>query len=382
METTEQLNFNLAEINKKKIEDEIARLKSFINNETGKKNYREFWELSHYLNSMFKLLKPIQDRENLIKEFAELRDATKLQETADREVRRKESAEKRKNLESQLEEINSLIASAKDYAELDKTRELLQQPLAVLRGGSASENGQEKSNTADDVLVREDKDALWEIWRNANEAVKQKRISLEEVIFQKIKADILEIQKEAETGNPHEALRKIKEVQSDPATYKFSKNFREELKASLNAAFEIAIKKIKNIRDENKRKRQEWVSRMDSNVARWTELLEKNLTIISGLEAQINKLQEDIANAKTPEFAERIKSWIDEKTNKIEDIKQTNLKLEEKIGSVRKNLGKSAADAQSEQTAESAEQAAETPAEEPIQQAAAETESASASQPE
>jgi len=41
------------------------------------------------------------------------------------------------------------------------------------------------------------------------------------------------------------------------------------------------------------------------------------------------------ANARTPEFASKVRSWIEEKYRKIEDFRATNRELEEKIRSVR-----------------------------------------------
>lgn len=405
METSEQVTYNQADINVKKIEEEINKLKKTLTDSPARKNYREFWEQSHYVINLFKLLKPIlpEDKDRLWKEFAELREQTKQQEISDREVRRKESSEKRQIIEAQLTDIENQLLSVQDYSELEKVKEILQNTLNMLKGTSqvasventsaentsaenisvessseeASADLQENTQTetvaetdaaetviaettavetavaetakvetavtetvVDESLVREDKEACWVIWRKVNESVKQKRQDLEEKVFSGVKLTILDILKAAEEGNPHDALKRIKEIQSDPKTYKFNKAFREEIKGLLNQAFDSAIKRIKEVREENKRRHQEWISRMESNVARWDELHEKNISIISGLEAQITKLEEDVNNAKTPEFAERIRTWIDEKSNKINDIKETNAKLEEKISSVQKSLGK------------------------------------------
>lgn len=359
METSGQVTYNQAEINVKKIEEEIAKLKGNLSDTSGRKNYREFWEQSHYVINLFKLLKPIlpEDKDRVWKEFAELREQTKQQEIADREVRRNDSAEKRKFIEQQIADIETQLVSAQDYSDLEKVKELLQSSLNILKGTASSqtsaaaeeeiENQPENQENAagsvsEDVLIREDKEACWVLWRKTNEAVKQKRTELEEKVFNTVKAEIMEVVKAAGEGNPHEALKRIKEIQSDPKTYKFSKTFREEIKALLNTAFDSSIKRIKDIRDENKRRHQEWLTRMEANVERWKELREKNTNIIAGLEAQIVKLEEDVVNAKTPEFAERIRTWIDEKAAKIKDIKETNAKLDEKIDSVMKSVGKNA----------------------------------------
>jgi hypothetical protein len=46
------------------------------------------------------------------------------------------------------------------------------------------------------------------------------------------------------------------------------------------------------------------------------------------------------SSAKSHDFAERVRGWIDEKTAKIRDIQRTNRELEEKIRSAKSKLSK------------------------------------------
>ncbi|MDP4192712.1 MAG: hypothetical protein Q8858_14190 [Bacteroidota bacterium] len=128
METSEQVTYNQADINVKKIEEEINKLKKTLTDSPVRKNYREFWEQSHYVINLFKLLKPIlpEDKDRLWKEFAELREQTKQQEISDREVRRKESSEKRPVIEAQLADNHNKLLSVHENSELEKLNEILQ----------------------------------------------------------------------------------------------------------------------------------------------------------------------------------------------------------------------------------------------------------------
>jgi uncharacterized protein YaaN involved in tellurite resistance len=79
---------------------------------------------------------------------------------------------------------------------------------------------------------------------------------------------------------------------------------------------------------------------MENHVERWTELYEKNEDVVAKLEQQIEECEEMESNAKSDDFAERVRGWIDEKMAKIRDIQRTNRELEEKIRSAKSKLSK------------------------------------------
>ena len=77
---------------------------------------------------------------------------------------------------------------------------------------------------------------------------------------------------------------------------------------------------------------------MESHVERWSELHEKNEDVIAMLEQQIEECEDMEANARTEDFAETVRGWIEEKLEKIRNIRRTNEALEEKIESVKDKL--------------------------------------------
>ena len=77
---------------------------------------------------------------------------------------------------------------------------------------------------------------------------------------------------------------------------------------------------------------------MENHVERWTELMEKNENVVASLEDQIEKCEEMESTARSEEFADTVRGWIEEKLDKIRDIRRTNEELEERIRSVKNRL--------------------------------------------
>ena len=82
----------------------------------------------------------------------------------------------------------------------------------------------------------------------------------------------------------------------------------------------------------------EWRNRMEDNVDRWSSLIQKNEDVISRIENQIDHCQDLEQDARSSDFAYTVRGWIEEKYQKINDIRQTNRELEEKIRSVQNKL--------------------------------------------
>jgi hypothetical protein len=79
---------------------------------------------------------------------------------------------------------------------------------------------------------------------------------------------------------------------------------------------------------------------MESHIERWSDLIEKNEDVISRLEDQIDRLEDEARNARSDEYTYRVRGWIEEKYEKIRDIRETNRELEERIRSVKNRMGR------------------------------------------
>lgn len=79
---------------------------------------------------------------------------------------------------------------------------------------------------------------------------------------------------------------------------------------------------------------------MEDHVERWTDLIQKNEGVSSRLEDQIDRLEVEARNARSDEYADRVRGWIEEKYQKIRDIRETNRELEERIRSVKSRMSR------------------------------------------
>lgn len=64
----------------------------------------------------------------------------------------------------------------------------------------------------------------------------------------------------------------------------------------------------------------------------------KNEALLSKISSDIDHCEELLRNARGDDFAEKVRGWIQEKYEKMRDIKRTNEDLVEKIGSARERL--------------------------------------------
>jgi predicted nuclease with TOPRIM domain len=82
-----------------------------------------------------------------------------------------------------------------------------------------------------------------------------------------------------------------------------SRDQRHEIYDTLSDAWNRATSRIVEIKEEKRRKYEEWRERMESNIERWENNIEKAEEYISRLEEQIDRLEEEEANARTDEYA-------------------------------------------------------------------------------
>ena len=108
----------------------------------------------------------------------------------------------------------------------------------------------------------------------------------------------------------------------------------------LEASARISEKKAERtvIREERQRKYSDWHERIKGHIQRWENNIEKAGRYISSLEDQIDRLEDEAANARTDEYADKARGWIEEKYQKINDVKEQIQELEDKISSVKGKL--------------------------------------------
>ena len=73
---------------------------------------------------------------------------------------------------------------------------------------------------------------------------------------------------------------------------------------------------------------------------RWEKNIQNSENFISRLEEQIRDLEDKAANARTDDFADKVRGWIDEKEEKISEVRGQIRNWEDKIDSARRSLDK------------------------------------------
>ena len=282
---------------------------------------REFWEHAKKISEMFKssrLLK--EDRNQLWSTFQDLCEEVRRQQ-------KERLAESEKNREL----ISSLIDQAywhgiepKDKEALDEARTMQTENLKRIR---------------ESALTKEHRDALRDQWKETNEKMHWGAHSLRESNFLYAEQEAKRCLEEAQYGDPYQAIEDIKGLQSSLRGQYMDKDQREKLREIIDMAWEKATSRIGATKEEKKHRREEWQGKQEDHIQRWEDNIQKSKDYISSLESQIEKLQDQADNARTDEFADKVRGWIGEKEEKIEEVRRQIQELEDKISSVKSKLG-------------------------------------------
>lgn len=206
-------------------------------------------------------------------------------------------------------------------------------------------------------LVRDDRDRLWSKFNDICNEVKrnQKQERLEQQVYSKVKRNLIEerIKQAYFSADPshdpvylseasrllNEALEMMKSGPSESDT-KLLKEDREILWGMWQEAKEKLRYARQEIREQERKKYEERQMRRNELIQRWTDLVSKNEGVIARLQEQIDRLEDEVSNARSDEYADRVRGWIEEKYQKIRDINETNRELEDKIESVKSKMNK------------------------------------------
>lgn len=294
--------------NASRIEHEVENLK---NNHCDtdlllyRSNYRysDFWVQAKQVSEMFKELKlGRDDRERLWSEFGDICDEVKKRQNEDRV----ESVRNRELLDSLITDAHHQAGGAGNRDELDKARSMLEYIRDELKSR---------------LLFREDRDALWASWRQANENLYWRRNSLQEGNYQNLKEDANGARRTAYNGDPYEARQEIMRVQADMRGAFISRDQGQELHDILQDAWEQVNSRNQEMKEDH--------------IKRWERNVENAENFISRLEEEIRKLEGMEADAKSDEYAEMVRGWIEEQQDKIAEVQSQVKGWEDRIYSTR-----------------------------------------------
>jgi formate dehydrogenase maturation protein FdhE len=174
-------------------------------------------------------------------------------------------------------------------------------------------------------LLKGDRDACWEQWREIDERVGHRRHDLTSSNYDVMRQRISEVSNVAVYGDPHEAMNQIRSLQQAIKTTDLTKEQRSLLRESLQQWWDRAVARL-----AERRQRQ-----MAEKIERLESLRDKNEQIVRALEDQISDLEGKISSSWNEDWASRARGWVHEKYEKIADIRRTNTELDAKIRDIR-----------------------------------------------
>jgi hypothetical protein len=330
----------LAKSNAGTIEYEIETLKNGHQN-FFKRQYREFWTHAKEISGMFKTMKPLlrEDRERLWAKFNSICEEVKRTQEREKVSRRIDSKQKRDLVESKIKEAYYQAKGARSSSDLSQAKSLLNEALQWMKNGWGGFNvATQLTSLSEGKLTREDRDQCWEKWKEANEVIKFRRQEFWESNYNYFRSKASDALNMAHYDNPREVKSKVKDVQREIKGTQMSKPQFQKIHELLDDAWQKANSRLEEAYREGQRKHKEWHDRMEDHIERWRELIQKNEDVISRIEEQIDRCQDMERDARSPEFANTVRGWIEEKYRKISDIRETNRELEEKIRTVKSKI--------------------------------------------
>lgn len=111
-----------------------------------------------------------------------------------------------------------------------------------------------------------------------------------------------------------------------------------EVRRLLDKAWERASDKQAVRHDEWVKRQEEWKERQTSHVRRKRELISQAEDFIDRLEGQIDHCRDLEANARSEDYANTVRGWIEEKYDIIREKRRFTAELEEQIRDIEGKL--------------------------------------------
>ena len=299
-----------------------------------KYRYGAFWTRARAIHEMFDSMPLLEeDRETLWARYSSICEAVKEIHKEARE----ESGKHRQLIESIIRGAQSGADASTGREELMDVRDVMRQALSILK---------------ETQLLKEDGDYCWSYWRDVNEKIGSKHQGIQTAAFGEAKREADKYTGNTLQSNPYEILQGIKEVQKNLANLYLSREQRDELRHTLNDAWDRTQARIGEIREVRQEQHQEWVKRQEErkerheewrhrmavNLERWDGDVKTAEEEISQLEQGIQGLQEEVAQATKAEYTRVLQRMITGKQGEIAKIKDRIADLHRRMEDVKGNL--------------------------------------------
>ena len=299
-----------------------------------KYRYGAFWARARTIHEMFDSMPLLEeDHETLWARYSSICEAVK----AIHKEAQEESGKHRQLIESIIRGAQSSADASTGREDLMDVRDVMRQALSILK---------------ETQMLKEDGDYCWNHWRNVNERIGLKHQGIQTAAFEETKREAEKHTGNALQSNPYEILQGIKEVQKNLANLYLSREQRDELRHTLNDAWDRAQARIGEIREvrqeqheewvrrqgERKERHEEWRQRMTVNMERWDGDVKTAEEEISQLTQGIQGLQEEVAQATKAEYTRVLERMIAGKQGEITKIRDRIADLHRRIDDVKGNL--------------------------------------------
>jgi len=177
-------------------------------------NYRQFWAEVEEINTLFKQSKPLvkEDRERLWAAFNQVCSRVKEQQRRERAQRADVSQQKRKLVESKLDEAFHQARGAGSCPDLRQANQLLQQALGWMKDGWGNFSvGTQLFTLNDGRMLKDDHDACWKRWREVKNTIAARRQEICELNYGHFKSEAYNAKTLADEY-PKEAKEKVREI--------------------------------------------------------------------------------------------------------------------------------------------------------------------------
>ncbi len=319
-----------------RLEELSSRLETIANFQ-----YREFWDEAKEIPNLIESLTPFppNEKERLLEEYEHICRKMKKRQQQEWEGRREQSRLNRTTIEQKIQEARSIAESApEDMKILTKAQSLLKEALAKLKNNGGNTDSESADAAIQTVFLREDRQVCWDKWREMNDFVHNNRLTIWEKNYAQIEPQAKAALVEATEGNANQALEKVKKAQQHMKGMALNKVQREEIRETLNSAWTSAIFKANEIRDEKRRKYEEWLGRMEEQLGGLTTQFEQNSQTITDLQAEVEQFKEAIQSIRAREYGDKLRDEIAKKREKIKELEVINRQLEGKIETAKSRL--------------------------------------------
>ncbi len=307
---------------------------------------KAFWDEARSVVDKFKTHTPLfrADRQTLWQRHQAVCERYKAERKAHWDELARVSREKRRFIEYKIDQAHSIADGADGPDGINRARERLAQALEYMKDGWSGLNAMDRFamgvTGSEGRLLKQDRALCWERWQKTRAAIDARRDALQRYEEARLRERIRPMSDVAAYGDPYEALRLIKAIQGALKTAYLSKMQRDLIRSDLDRYWQLASGRIRERKAEKARRHQQWRCDMQAHIARWTSENEKDERLIARLADQISNLQIELAGARTAEFADKVRGWIEEKYAIIQSAQGRIRVREEKIRSVTHQLNK------------------------------------------